>query len=99
MASLAGAIQHVLLNPHSGVYNLGARGSISKADFAFSLARVLGLSPARFSRLSIDDAQGQQLARRPHGMAMNSERFERIFRYPLPSIEAEIAALREEYQD
>jgi dTDP-4-dehydrorhamnose reductase len=75
-----------------GVFNLGSRGAISKSDFAFTLAKVYGLSSANLSRGSIKDAD--LLAYRPRDMSMDCARFESAFDVKLPTIFDEISNLK-----
>ncbi len=74
-----------------GVFNLGSRGAISKADFAFTLAKVYGLSSASLSCGSIQNAD--LFAFRPRDMSMDCTRFELAFDVKLPTILEEISHL------
>lgn len=71
-----------------GVFNLGSRDAISKSDFAFTLAKVYGLSPGCLSRGLIGNAN--LFAFRPRNMSMDCTRFEAAFDVKLPTIFDEI---------
>ena len=74
-----------------GVFNLGSRGAISKADFAFTLAKVYGLSSAGLISGSVQNAD--LLAFRPRDMSMDCTRFESAFDVKLPTLLDEISNL------
>ncbi len=95
MASLAHALAAVMVRPLPGVYNLGARGSLTKAQLAFALARGLGLDAGAMQAAPAATRSGA--ARRPQGMAMDSSHFERDFGLQLPTVLEEVQALLQEY--
>lgn len=76
----------------AGLYNLGSADGMSKADFAFAMARVLGL-PTRTIRRGRSSEAGLS-ARRPTDMCMDSTRFEEAFGLKLPTLEQEIQLLK-----
>ena len=89
METLSGLIGTALRSPARGVFNVGSRGAMSKRDFAYGIARELGVSleGARDGT----QADLDLVARRPSGMIMNSCLFERSFGVVLPTLEQEIA--------
>ena len=95
LTRLAELIERVVRQPVSGVFNLGSRDGLSKADFAFMLAEVIGLATTSVSRST--SAGKKLLAYRPKDMCMDSSRFERQFRVELPTLQAEIIALKAAY--
>jgi dTDP-4-dehydrorhamnose reductase len=95
LESLSGCIERAALERHAGVFNLGSREGMSKADFAFALAKALRLAPGNMRRGVSTDRPGA--ARRPTGMSMDSSRFERVFRVALPTLTQEIQSMRTAY--
>jgi len=79
----------------AGVFNLGSRDGMSKADFAFALADDLGLSTSAVRRGKSTDVSFA--ARRPGDMRMDSTRFEQTFGITLPTLREEISSLATEY--
>ena len=78
-----------------GIFNLGAKDGISKADFAFALAEVLDLPLAHMSRGG--SGKAKLIAYRPKGMCMDSSRFERVFGIQLPILKEEIYSMKAAY--
>lgn len=94
--SLCAAIEHVMLHPHTGTYNLGAKTMMSKADFCiyfaekfFPEAKLL-MTPIKLEELKLK-------APRPHLMAMDSSHFEKTFNYKLQTLEQEINSVLMDY--
>lgn len=92
MSTLAEMINRVANDRVSGIFNLGSRGTISKADFAFELARLHNLSPKSIARGVSGDVK--QFAPRPKDMTMDCGCFEGAFNVVLPSIEQEIQKVK-----
>lgn len=90
--TLCEAILLALSKRIAGTYNLGSIGALSKADFAFELARVFALDVANLRRGVSDDLK--LLAYRPKIMSMDCSRFENAFNVRLPSLIDEIAKLK-----
>ena len=78
-----------------GVFNIGARDGLSKAEFGLRLASRLGLPCDQVAMGSVTKAK--MLARRPKNMMMNSKLFEHTFGYDLPRIDDEIARSASDY--
>ena len=68
---------------------------MSKADFAFKLAEVLGLPTENMRRGSV--AEVNLVARRAKDMRMDSSSFEKVFEVELPKLTQEIEFLKEAY--
>lgn len=78
-----------------GTYNVGSRSGISKADFAFALARHIGLQTDDLERTSV--SQRPLAARRPEDMRMDSSSFESTMGIRLPTLDEEIALVGTQY--
>lgn len=87
--TLSGLIGTVLRSPARGVFNVGSRGGMSKRDFAYGVARELGVSLEGARDGTRADLQ--LFAPRPSGMIMDSGLFERSFGVAMPTLEQEIA--------
>lgn len=79
----------------SGVFNLGSRDGMSKADFAFALAETLGLPVSGMARGRSSERAFD--AYRPKDMRMDSSLFAERFRVELPSLHEEIQKMRAAY--
>jgi dTDP-4-dehydrorhamnose reductase len=88
-------LEIVILKRRIGVFNLGSREGMSKADFAFNLAEVLGLSAKNMTRGGVDKAN--LTAKRAKDMRMDSSRFEKEFGVELPTLKQEIQSLKSIY--
>lgn len=91
MATLSAMIDRVIESRIEGVFNLGSRGEMSKADFAFGIARVYGLSTHNVMRGVSSDIDLP--AYRPKNMSMDCKRFEAAFDVILPNLGDEIRNL------
>ena len=80
----------------SGVFNLGSRDGMSKADFAFAFATAVGLPTTNLVRGKVA-ALSTLDARRPTDMRMNCERFEARMGLKLPRLIDEIHVLAHDY--
>jgi dTDP-4-dehydrorhamnose reductase len=97
MRRVAELVELVLRAQHSGVYNLGSKAGMSKADFAFLLADVLGLPTSAVTRGTADSAHLR--AHRPQDMRMDSARFKATFGVTLPTLQSEIISMKQAYAD
>lgn len=79
-----------------GVFNLGSRDGMSKADFAYAFAEQLGLPVQTMSRVRLSDTASLK-AYRPKDMRMDSSRFEQQFGFQLPKLIDEITSIRSQY--
>lgn len=98
MISLSECIKRVIYNPIPGVFNLGSRKGLSKADFVFKLARVFDFKVDNVTRVLYRDQNCS--TPRPFDMRMDSTRFELAY-YPdgLPTLEKEINLIIGEYSN
>ena len=78
-----------------GVFNLGSKDGMSKADFAFTLAEVLDLPTKQMSRGTSDKVR--LTAYRPKDMCMDSSRFEDVCGVELPTLREEIHSMKTAY--
>jgi dTDP-4-dehydrorhamnose reductase len=85
-------LELVILKRQKGTFNLGSRDGMSKADFAFTLAGVLGLSTKNMSRGGVEKVD--LTACRAKDMRMDSSRFEKVFKVELPTLIQEIQSLK-----
>lgn len=85
----------VLIKRCQGVFNLGSKEGMSKADFAFAVALALEL-PTRSMKRGRSDMVTSG-AYRPKDMRMNSHRFEAAFGVGLPTLNEEIQLMRAAY--
>ena len=98
MLSLSECIQRVICNPIAGVFNLGSREGLSKADFVFKLADIFDFETDNVSKVLYRD-QNFSIPR-PSDMRMDSTRFEVVY-YPdgLPTLEQEISRIVGDYSN
>ena len=92
LGTLSAMIGRVIERRVVGVFNLGSRGGMSKADFAFELARIYELSTQNVRRGSVAD-KGMR-AYRPRDMLMDCSRFQAAFDVKLPTLRDEIRKLK-----
>ena len=78
-----------------GVFNIGSKCGMTKADFAFILAELLGL-PTRSMKRSVSD-NANFIAYRPKDMTMNSEKFEKLYNIEFPRMKEEIHSIQADY--
>jgi len=94
--TLCDMIARVLERRPQGVFNLGSRAGMSKADFAFALAQALQLPAGAMAR----GQSGASLrAYRPKDMRMDSSLFEQTMGLQLPALIDEIQSLRSDYRE
>ena len=97
LQSLVEQLEIVVRNPRQGIFNLGSKDGMSKADFAFALAAVLDLRVATMDRGNSSSVK--LIAYRPKDMRMDSSRYEKAFGAQLPSLGEEINSMRTCYVD
>jgi dTDP-4-dehydrorhamnose reductase len=93
MRTLSAMIDRVIKRRVAGIFNLGSRDAISKADLVFEIARAYGLSTRAVTRGSVRDVN--LAAYRPNDMSMDCARFEAAFDTALPRLHEEIEHLKE----
>ncbi len=96
MTTVADRIARVLARPVPGIFNLGARGHLSKLEFGLALARAFGLDASRV--VSTPGAALPGRAPRPPDTSMDPTRLESLLGLASPDLAAEIAALPAEYR-
>jgi dTDP-4-dehydrorhamnose reductase len=98
MKTLVEMIELIIRNKPVGVYNLGSRAGMSKADFDFEFAKILGLPVDTMSRIGISEATFLH-AYRPKDMRMDCSKFEKLFGIKLPRLSDEIKKSAEDYYE
>lgn len=94
--TLCSYIEKCIAKRPIGIFNLGSRNGMSKADFAFSFAMALGMSPVNFSRIQLSSIKNP-VVRRPMDMRMNVEKFQVTMGVSLPTLNQEINLIVKEY--
>lgn len=94
--TLCGMIERVAAARPNGIFNLGSREGMSKADFAFAFAKALSLPVQGMTRVKVRDA-GTAKAWRPAGMQMDCARLELALGLALPRLEDEIESAAKDY--
>jgi dTDP-4-dehydrorhamnose reductase len=94
--TLAAMIGRVVQQRPIGLFNLGAKDGMSKADFAFALAKVMDLPTANITR-TVSTASPALDAYRPKDMRMDCSLFERTMGLQLPTLIDQIHSLRSDY--
>ena len=74
----------IIESKNRGLYNLGSRNAISKAEFGCELIRNLGLNPDLVS--IVNSGSLKRKALRPNDMSMSVKKFEEKFGLTLPTI-------------
>ena len=98
ICSLCDLIERTVNQRPLGVFNIGSRAGMSKADFAFAFAAAVGLPTTNFVRTKVS-AVGTLIAQRPTDMRMNCEQFEACMEIELPTLIDEIELVaRDEYR-
>ncbi|MEP7311085.1 MAG: SDR family oxidoreductase [Pseudomonadota bacterium] len=95
--TLIESIETVINSSVSGVFNLGSREGLSKAEFAQRLTQAAALQTPHMRRGSISSLR--QVARRPGDMRMQVSAFERALGVQLPALNEEIAIVGRGYKD
>lgn len=98
MRSLAKMVLLVAKEEPVGIYNLGSRNGLSKADFAFAFAESAELPKTTMARAHLGQASYLK-AYRPKDMRMNCSKFERILGIQLPELIDEIKHVAREYAE
>ena len=94
--SLCKYIEIVINKKIPGIYNLGSKNGLSKANFAINFEKKLKLNT---TLLKIVDYKKEQLiAKRPLDMRMNINQFEKRFMIKLKSLNSEINLISKQYK-
>lgn len=96
IGTLCDCIERSIVERPLGVFNLGSRDGMSKADFAFAFAAATGLPTTNLVRGNAS-AVATLAARRPTDMRMQCERFEGRMGLKLPRLIDEIQVLAHDY--
>lgn len=97
MDTLTHCISEAARQRHAGVFNVGSRNGLSKAEFAIQLAQALGLDRSLIRVGSVRDLNLSAL--RPTDMTMDVSAFESQFNLALPTLQTEISLAVKEYQE
>lgn len=96
LSTLCEAIELTLKKRIPGVYNLGSRDTLSKAEFAISFAQGLGLPLDTVTQCSVSEHAFR--AYRPRNMGMNVSLFETTFGTVLPTMSEVMSLLLSQYK-
>lgn len=96
MATLVEMIELVLREKPIGVFNLGTRQGMSKADFAFLFADEKTLPSSNMERVPSEQA-GFLKAYRPKDMRMDCTNIERALNAKMPLLEDEVMRVARDY--
>jgi len=94
--TLCDCIERSIVERPLGVFNLGSRDGMSKADFAFAFAVAVGLPTNTLERSNVS-ALATLAASRPTDMRMQCEKFERRMGMTLPRLIDEVQVLSQDY--
>jgi dTDP-4-dehydrorhamnose reductase len=97
MHSLCEVIGAAVESRVEGVFNLGAKDGMSKAEFAFHFAECLGLPKTGMSRVKTSDVDFLKTYR-PKDMRLNVSAVEKAMKISLPTLTAEIELVSREYR-
>jgi len=95
LQTLVEMLEMVIVKRNNGTFNLGSREGMSKAEFAFYLAKVLGLPVKKMTKGGIGTVN--LTANRAKDMRMDSSSFEEVFEVELPTLRQEIETLKGTY--
>jgi dTDP-4-dehydrorhamnose reductase len=95
--TLCDYIERTVVEQPIGIFNLGSRDGMSKADFAFAFAEATSLPTANLVRTNASSVV-KLIARRPNDMRMNCHRFEDHMGIELPRLIDEIHGLVNDYR-
>lgn len=95
IARLVDMIERVVRQRPPGIFNLGSRDGLSKADFAYAFAHAVALPDGNMRRTH--SAEVALKAYRPKDMRMDSSQFEQRMGLQLPKLVDEINSLRNDY--
>jgi dTDP-4-dehydrorhamnose reductase len=98
MTTLSENIEMIIQKKPIGVFNLGSRAGMSKADFAFAFAEELNLPTRTMTRTTTDKVMFLKTYR-PKDMRLDSSKFENILGVKLPLLIDEIKRVAKEYDE
>ena len=97
ISSLCKYIEIIINKKIPGIYNLGSKNGLSKAEFAIKFAKKLELNTKLLK--IIDYKKEQLIAKRPLDMRMNINLFEKKFKIKLKSLNSEINLISKQYKE
>jgi dTDP-4-dehydrorhamnose reductase len=98
MTTLVEMIELVVEKRPVGIFNLGSKDGMSKADFDYTFADCLNLPTTTMTR--IDSTQATFLkAYRPKDMRMDCTKFEKVLGVKLPDLLDQIKSVAREYNE
>ena len=86
----------VLNKPSNGIFNLGSKTKISKANFALNLCKILKFDTKKLRKINYE--KNKIGVERPLDMSLNVSKFEKTFKCKLPTIKEEIVKLAKEFR-
>ncbi len=96
MCTLCELTHALALQRPTGVFNLGSRHGLSKADFAFEFANALNLTHPCMTRASV--RQHSLKAWRPTDMRMDTTKIEQTLGHAMPNLTDEIQLAAKDYR-
>jgi dTDP-4-dehydrorhamnose reductase len=96
MYTLCEVIYSLALQRPTGVFNVGSRQGLSKAEFAFSFARTLELPQQHMTRASV--LKRSLKAWRPSDMRMDTAKIEQALGFAMPILLEEIQLAAKDYR-
>jgi dTDP-4-dehydrorhamnose reductase len=98
MTTLIEMIELVVEKKPVGIFNLGSKDGMSKADFDYSFADCLNLPTTTMTRIKSSQATFLK-AYRPKDMRMDCTKFERVLGVKLPDLLDQIKSVSKEYDE
>lgn len=96
ISTLCHSIEQCVSRMPHGIFNLGSRDGMSKADFAFAFANALGLATTNLVRTR-SSTLGPVYASRPSDMRMQYKKYEDLMELQQPRLIDEIGLLVNDY--
>lgn len=97
MHTVCKVIELAIEKKYEGVFNLGSKKGINKAEFALFFAKFLNYPILNINKIKVQDASFLY-AYRPKNMLMDLRKFEYKFNIKLPDLVEEIKFVTKEYQ-
>lgn len=98
LVKLTEIIELVIARKPLGVFNLGSRNGMSKADFDFAFAECLNLPTETMRRIDSSEATFLK-AYRPKNMCMDCSNFEILMGMEMPNLQNLIESIAKEYHE
>ena len=92
---LSDVVIKAILDNKVGIYNLGSKNGITKANFIRELTSHLNIKNSNFKEISVEEYPFK--AKRPKDMRLNSKKFEEKFSIIVPTIQDTIKLVAKEY--